>query len=89
MRNLIRTLVAAFLAYSSHYAFTRTYTWICIPDGISGFFTGMVYTGSPICSGILNAISHSHVTFTTVVVTSMSRLLIDTLDDITMAHKED
>jgi hypothetical protein len=89
MHNLARTLLAAFLAYSSHYAFTKTYAWVCIPDGVSGFFTGMMHAGSPICAGILNVMSHSHVTFTTIVVTSMSRLLIDTLDDFTKPRKEE
>ena len=89
MRNLTKTLLAAFLAYSSHYAFTKTYAWLCIPDGIGGFFTGMMYTGSPVCAGILNIMSHSHVKFTTVVVTSMSRLLIDNIDDLTGSRKED
>jgi hypothetical protein len=89
MHNITKTLLAAFLAYSSHYVFTKTYAWFCIPDGFSGFFTGMMYTGSPVCAGILNIISHSHVTFTTVLVTSMSRLLIDNLDDFTSLRKED
>ena len=89
MHNLVRTAFAALLAYSSHYVFTKTYAWMCIPDGIGGFFNGMMYTGSPVCAGILNVMSHSHVTFTTVVVTSISRVLIDNLDDFTKTRKED
>jgi hypothetical protein len=89
MHALARTFLAAFLAYSSHYMFTKTYAWMCIPDGINGFFTGMMYTGSPVCAGILNVMSHSHVTFTTVVVTSISRLLVDTLDGFSKTRKEE
>jgi hypothetical protein len=89
MHTLARTVLAAFLAYSSHYVFTKTYAWVCIPDGFGGFFTGMMHAGSPICAGILNIMSHSHVTFTTIVVTSISRLLVDTLDDFTKPVRGD
>jgi hypothetical protein len=47
-----------------------------------------MYTGSPVCAGILNVMSHSHITFTTIIVTSISRLLVDTLDDFTGRNKE-
>lgn len=88
MHHFVRTCIAAFLAYSSHYAFTKTYSYLCIPDGFGGFLTGMMYTGSPVCAGILNVMSHSHITFTTIIVTSMSRLLVDTLDEFTKPQKE-
>jgi hypothetical protein len=88
MHHFLRTCIAAFLAYSSHYTFTKTYSYLCIPDGFGGFLTGMMYTGSPVCAGILNVMSHSHITFTTIIVTSMSRLLVDTLDDFTGRGKE-
>jgi hypothetical protein len=61
---------------------------MCIPDGFGGFFSGMVHTGSPVCAGILNVMSHSHITFTTIIVTSMSRLLVDSLDEFTKGSKE-
>ena len=79
---IIRTTVAALISYSAHYGMTRVYTYICIPDGLSGFLQGLVTTASPICATILSVISHSHITYSTLIVTSLAKILVDSVSSV-------
>ena len=74
---IVRTTVAALISYSAHYGVTRVYTYICIPDGFYGYLQGIITTASPICATLLSVMSHSHITYSTLIVTSLARILVD------------
>lgn len=77
MNQLVRTCITAFLAYSAHYGVTKLYTNICIPSGVYGFFVGGVTTGSSVCTTILQFMTNSQTAFSTIIVTSLSRMIVD------------
>jgi hypothetical protein len=81
MNTLTKTGLAALLAYSTHYAVTKVYSTFCVPDGMWGFIQGSITSGSPICASTFSIMSHTHVTYSTIVLTSLSRLIIDALAD--------
>ena len=77
MNQLVRTCISAFLAYSAHYSATKIYTSICIPSGVYGFFMGGVTTGSSVCSTMLQFMTNSQTAFSTIILTSLSRMIVD------------
>lgn len=79
MNTLTKSGLAALLAYSTHYAVTKVYSVFCVPDGVWGFIQGSITSGSPICASTFSIMSHTHVTYSTIVLTSLSRLIIDAL----------
>ena len=94
MNSISRTALSIFVAYSTHYFVTKMYSTFCIPDGLSGFLSGSMTTGSPICSTTFGIMTHTHVTYSTLILTSLSRLLIDGLANIQpcsrkIEHKEE
>jgi hypothetical protein len=79
---ILRTAVAALISYSTHYSITRVYTYFCIPDGFNGFLQGLVTTASPICATLLSVMSHSHITYSTLIVTSLAKILVDSITGV-------
>lgn len=79
---IVRTTVAALISYSAHYGMTRVYTYFCIPDGFYGFLQGLITTASPICATLLSVISHSHITYSTLIVTSLAKILVDSVTGV-------
>ena len=82
MSLILNTSIAAIIAYSSHYTVTKLYTWLCIPDGIYGFIQGFLTTAGPVCGTLLHITSSSHVTYSTIILTSFARILADSITDI-------
>ncbi len=79
---IVRTTMAALISYSTHYGVTRVYTYFCIPDGFYGFLQGIVTTASPICATLLGVMSHSHITYSTLIVTSLAKILVDSISGV-------
>lgn len=77
MNQLVRTFLSAFLAYSAHFGVTKLYSSICIPSGVYGFFVGGVTTGSSVCSTMLQFMTNTQTAFSTIILTSLSRMIID------------
>jgi hypothetical protein len=82
MHTLLKTGLSAVIAYTSHYSITKLYSNFCIPDGVYGFFKGILSAGSPVCSTTFSVMSNTHITYSTILMTSLSRLLIDGLETI-------
>ena len=78
---IYKTLLAAMIAYSSHYGITKIYSEFCVPSGIMGFVQGMITAGSPVCSTAFSVMSNTHITYSTIILTSLSRLIIDVCVD--------
>ncbi len=87
MHTLIKTGLSAVIAYSSHYSITKIYSTFCIPDGIYGFFKGILSAGSPVCSTTFSVMSNTHITYSTIIITSLSRLIIDGLENVIMKNE--
>ena len=79
---IVRTTMAALISYSAHYGVTRIYTYFCIPDGFYGYLQGIITTASPICATLLSIMSHSHITYSTLIVTSLARILVDGITSV-------
>lgn len=77
MSAIIRTCLSAVLAYTAHYSVSKLYTEFCIPSGIVGFFQGGLTAGSPICSSALAFMSNTHNAYSTIILASLSRLIVD------------
>ena len=77
MYPLARTALAAFIAYSSHYAITKVYASYCIPSGLFGFFQGGLTTGSPLCQGAFTVMTQTQTAYSSILITSLSHVFID------------
>ncbi len=79
MNHILKTALAALIAYSSHYGMTKFYTTYCIPDGFWGFIQGSATTGSPLCSGAFTVMTQTHTAYSTILITSLSHLFVDSM----------
>lgn len=79
MNSLSKTFASALLAYSIHYGVGKLYSTVCIPDGLVGFVSGILSVGSPLCQIGLQTLTHTQSTFSSIVLMSLSRILIDTM----------
>ena len=70
---------ALLVAYTTHYAVTKTYNYICVPDGMIGFITGLVSTGSPICQAGVQIMSSTQVSYSSMILVGISRLFVDAI----------
>jgi len=83
MEAIYKAVLTAFIAYSSHYSVVKLYDHLCVPDGIRGFVTGIFTTGSPICSIGVNMISGTQVTYSSMLLTTITRLVVDLVSPFT------
>ena len=83
MEPIYKAVVTALIAYSSHYGVVKLYDHLCVPDGIRGFITGIFTTGSPICSMGVNMISGTQVTYSSMLLTTVTRLVVDLISPLT------
>jgi len=72
MQALAKLSLTAILAYGTHYGITKAYSEFCVPDGLEGFLRGMLTTGSPVCTVVFNAMSHTQASYGTILLTSLS-----------------
>lgn len=76
-RRLLHPFLTACVAYTSHYAVTKVYSAICVPDGLWGFVQGSFTTGSPVCSAMFSTMSATQITYNTMIAFLVSHLLVD------------
>ena len=77
MSTIIRSFLSAALAYTAHYSVSKLYSEICIPSGFIGFFQGGITAGSPICSTALSFMTNTHNAYSTIILASLSRMIVD------------
>lgn len=77
MEAVGKTCGSAFVAYSAHYGMTKLYNQFCVPDGFWGYLQGFVTTGSPLCKMGMDVMTHTQVSFSTVILTGVARILLD------------
>jgi hypothetical protein len=77
MDIIIKSAASALIAYTAHYGATKFYNYACIPSGIIGYFQGLITTGSPICQVGVQIISNTQVTYSSMIMTSIARVIVD------------
>lgn len=74
-----KTSLSVFLVYTTHYSSAKIYNFACVPDGLSGYFMGMITTSSPWCRLILELMKLSDSQYYTVIMVVLTRLLVGAL----------
>ena len=77
MEAILKNSAALLVAYTTHYAVTKAYNYVCVPDGMVGFITGLVSTGSPICQAGVQIMSSTQVSYSSMILVGVSRLFVD------------
>lgn len=65
------------ISYSTHYGIAKLYNTACIPDGVWGFLQGMITSGSPVCQMGVQLMSATQVSYSSVIMTVVSRIILD------------
>ncbi len=79
VNELTKTGLSILIVYSAHYAATKSYTLVCVPDGLVGFFFGFVTTASPWCKFILELMKLTENQYSTIILLLFSRLILQGL----------
>lgn len=77
MEAVLKNVAAALLAYSAHYGAVKVYDYVCVPDGIMGYISGLVSMGSPVCQAGVQIISNTQVSYSSMVLMSITRVIVD------------
>ena len=74
---IVKFVTTAALTYSAHYGIAKMYNMVCVPDGLMGYIYGVVSMGSPICQVGLQAMTSTQVSYSSMIMTGITRLLVD------------
>jgi hypothetical protein len=77
MESLVKSVLSLGIVYSTHYSSVKLYDTFCVPDGIWGFITGILTTGSPACNVALKVAENTGASYTTVLTVGLTRLILD------------
>jgi hypothetical protein len=77
MEAILKSAASALLAYSTHYGVTKIYNHICVPDGLIGYLSGIVSTGSPVCQAGIQVISNTQVSYSSMILMGITRIVVD------------
>jgi hypothetical protein len=77
---ILKNIAAGMLAYSSHYAATKFYNYACVPDSFLGYISGIITTGSPVCQSVVQVISNTQVSYSSIILTSITRIVVELFD---------
>lgn len=77
MEPIVKFVTTAALTYSAHYGIAKMYNMVCVPDGLMGYVYGIVSMGSPICQVGLQAMTSTQVSYSSMIMTGITRLVLD------------
>ena len=77
MEPILKFAATAALTYSTHYSIAKVYNMACVPDGIMGYIYGFVSMGSPVCQVGLQAMTSTQVSYSSMIMTGITRLVVD------------
>ena len=77
MEILLKSAASAIIAYTAHYASAKFYTYACVPDGFLGYLSGLITTGSPVCQVGVQIISSTQISYSSMILMGISRVLVD------------
>jgi hypothetical protein len=75
--ELVKGLATIGIVYTTHYIAAKTYDAACVPDDAWGFLTGLITTGSPICTGILNVMNATNNAYSAAITLGITRFALD------------
>lgn len=79
MEAIAKGVLSALLTYALHYGVVKTYTTVCVPDGVWGFLHGMVSTGSPVCQAGVQVMTATQVSYSAMVLSGVTRFVVDVI----------
>jgi hypothetical protein len=79
MEVILKGVASAIIAYTTHYGVTKFYNYVCVPDGIMGYLSGLITIGSPVCKLGVQAMSNTEVSYSSLLLMGASRALVDTV----------
>lgn len=74
---ILKNIAAGILAYSTHYFATKFYNYACIADGFVGYINGIITTGSPVCQSVVQIISSTQVSYSSILLMSITRIIVE------------
>jgi hypothetical protein len=77
MEAILKNTAALLLAYTTHYAVTKAYNYVCVPNGVVGFISGLITVGSPVCQAGIQIMSNTQVSYSSMILVGVSRLFVD------------
>jgi hypothetical protein len=77
--EVVKIVGSMFLTYGAHYGISKFYNEFCIPNGVYGFFQGLLNAGSPTCSVALKYMTISQDSYATMITMGISRMFLDVL----------
>jgi hypothetical protein len=77
MEAILKTAASALIAYTTHYGMAKFYNFACVPDGFWGYLNGMISTGSPVCQAGVQVLSHTQVSYSSMIMMGITRVAID------------
>ena len=80
MDLILKNIAAGILAYSTHYAATKFYNYACVPDSFMGYISGIIITGSPVCQSVVQVISNTQMSYSSIVLMSITRTVVELFD---------
>lgn len=77
MEAVAKGVLSAAVAYTAHYGTVKLYDSMCVPDGFWGFIQGIATAGSPICQAGVQIIQSTQMSYSTMILMGITRVLID------------
>jgi hypothetical protein len=75
-KELMKMLLSVVLVYSAHYATSKVYDNLCVPDGLTGYLQGFITTASPWCKMSLDIMKATENHYSSVILVGLSRILL-------------
>jgi hypothetical protein len=77
MESIAKSALSALIAYSTHYGVAKIYNAACIPSGFWGYLQGLISMGSPVCQAGVQIITHTQVSYSSILMMGITRTLVD------------
>lgn len=82
MEAILKSAATAVISYTIHYGITKLYNTVCVPDGIWGYLNGMISTGSPVCQAGVQVLTHTQVSYSSMIMMGITRVAIDSIPSV-------
>jgi len=79
MHPLLVALVPVATVFTTHYASSQLYTYLCVPLSFEGFLQSVITTASPVCTGLLGVMTHTSNAYGTAITGGISWVIMNWL----------
>ena len=77
--ELTKVGISILVVYSTHYASTKSYNLVCVPNGWQGYLWGFITTSSPWCRLLLEIMKVTENQYSSIILLVLSRVLLQGL----------